>query len=391
MQSARLAFLASLAVLISCVDAPTDPRASAIAGPSFSRSGYGSVACTTTGATVVSTEPTLRAALAAAQPGDVVAIDGMVTLTSNIEVEVPEGVTLTCASAGSGVTAASGRYSVIDIRSPNSTVSGLVIHGGKSEWPIFIQNGGRRSDVTGVRIEGNSVDCGWAGCAFVVGAPATNIVGNTFGTVHRTSTGIHLQRGGANGALRIDGSRITDNEVVANEAVGAPSFGAIRPRDGTDVVVRGNVIRGPWSNGIATTEMEEGFFEHNTVEAATCFGVFFALIFNRPITVRSSLFRANNFTSIGGAAVFAQRACSNVFVANRLTPKAGHPTIAFAATTGANAVLGNVSGIEDNGNQDCDGDTVADPNTISGKTRRGGYAGEIIGTVMQTAGRDQAQ
>lgn len=388
MQISRYVLPACLAVATACVDAPTEPRISAIGGPSLSRAGYGSVACATTGAAVVSSEAALRAALAAAQPGDVVAIDGMITLNSNVEVEVPEGVTLTCASAGSGVTATIWRLAMIYTDSPNSTISGLVIHGGNSDWPIYVLNGYLRTDVTGVRVQGNSVDCGWAGCAFIIGAPQTTVSGNTFGTVRNAGTGIHLQ---GSGPLRVDGSQVLDNVITAHAPLGAPGFGAIRPRDGTDVVVRGNVIRGPWSNGIALTEIREGLFEQNTVEGATRFGVFFALILNRPITVRSSLFRANDFTSIGGAAVFAQRACGNVLVGNRLTPKAGHPTIAFATTTGANAVLGSVSGVEDNGNQDCDGDAVADPNTVSGKTRRGGYAGEIIAPVMQGAGRDQAQ
>lgn len=388
MQRARSALLASLAVVAACADAPIEPRVSAIGAPSLSRGGHGSVACTTTGAAIVGTEAGLRAALAAARPGDVVAIDGMIAINGSEEVEVPEGVTLTCASTGSGVTATFWRPVLLFTASPNSSISGLVVQGGNSDWPVYVLNGYLRTDVAGVRVDGNSVDCGWAGCAFIVGAARTSVNGNTFGTVHNSSTGIHLQ---GNGPLRIDGSTVTNNTVVANQPVGAPAFGAIRPRDGTDVVLRGNVIQGPWSNGIATTEVEEALYEHNTVEGARRFGMFFALIMNRPITVRSSLFRANDFTSIGGAAVFAQRACGNVFVGNKLTPKAGHPTIAFAATTGANAVLGPASGIEDNGDQDCDGDGVADPNTVSGRTRRGGYAGEIIAPVMQGAGRYQAR
>lgn len=388
MQRVRLAVLAAAAILAACADAPTELSVSAIGAPSPSRSGYGNVACTTTGATVVTSEAALRAALATAQPGDVVAIDGMITLGSNVEVEVPEGVMLTCATAGSGVTATSWRWAMIYTGAPNTTIRGLVIRGGNSDWPIYVLNGFPRTDVSGVRVDGNTVDCGWAGCAFIIGATNTSIDGNTFATVHNSSTGIHLQ---GNGLLRIDGSTVTNNTIIANQPVGAPTFGAIRPRDGTDVVLRGNVIRGPWSNGIATTEVQEALYEHNTVDGARQFGMFFALIMHRPITVRSSLFRANDFTSLGGAAIFAQRACGNVFVGNKLTPKAGSPTIAFATTTGANAVLGPVRGVEDNGNQDCDGDGVADPNTVSGETRRGGYAGEIIAPVMQDAGRNQAR
>lgn len=398
MQLERYAALASLAILASCVDAPVEPRTSALSAPSLSvpslsRGGFGSVACTTTGATVVGTESALRATLATAQPGDVVAVTGAIDIVGTLRIRIPEGVTLTCAEPGAALSAVSWRYNLLYVNAPNVTVSGLSLKTSHTDWPVFVLNGDSRTDVSGFRMAGNSVDCGWAGCLFVVGAPGSVISHNSFDARHRTSTGIHLQGGGNRGTavFHTSNSLVEGNVLTAHLPVGAPSFGAIRPRDGKDIILRRNHVRGPWSNGIATTEVDEALFEHNTVDGATRFGMFFALILNRPITVRGSLFRNNDLTSTGGAAIFAQRACNNVFLANRLTPKAGHPTIAFAATTGANAVLGVTAGIEDNGNQDCNGDGVADPNTISGKTRRGGYAGEIIGPVMQNAGRTDAQ
>lgn len=383
----RLIFAGAFTILSSCADMPSAPLANQPVLPSLSRGAGASASCATSGAVVATTETQLRAALAAAQPGDVVAVSGMITVNSSVEVQVPEGVTLTCAEPGAGLAANFWRSVLVYAASPNVTVSGLVLRSANTDWPIYVFNGDGRTDVTGVAVRGNSVECGWAGCAFIIGSPRTSVTANTFTAVHQAGTGIHLQ---GNGAMRVDGSMVTDNVVVANQPTGAPSFGAIRPRDGTDVVVRGNVIRGPWSNGIATTEVHEALFERNKVEGATRFGIFFALIFNRPITVRESLFRANELTSLGGAAIFAQRACGNVFVGNRLTPRAGHATIAFAATTGANVVLGNATDVEDNGNQDCDDDGSVDPNSVSGKTRRGGYAGEIIGTVMPSAGRIEA-
>lgn len=377
MQRVRVGLLASLLAVAACVDAPTEPRVSALDAPSLSRAGYGSVACTTTGATVVTTETALRATLTAAQPGDIVAIDGMITLASTVEVEVPEGVTLTCASGGSGVTATRWRSVMIYTDSPNSTISGLVIQGRNSDWPVYLINGFERADVADVTVAGNTVDCGWAGCAFIIGAPRTTVTGNSFTAVRFMASGIHLQ---GNGSLKIDGTRVENNVVTTPVPAGVATFGAIRPRDGTGVVVRDNVIRGPWSNGVASVLLKDAVLERNVVEGATRFGMFLSA------EVRGSLFRLNDLTSVGGPAIFAQGACGNVFVANRLTPRVGSPGIAFGAGTGANAILGPARDVEDNGNRDCDGDGDIDPNLIDGKSRRGGHMGDVVGPVMQAAG-----
>lgn len=380
-----------LTALVACADVPTGPRSDHTPGTSLRSAASPASACASSSATVVGDEATLRAALAAAQPGDVVAITGTISISSALEVEVPEGVTLTCAETGAGIVGNESQYALLYVNAPNVTIAGLVIRGAETSWPLFVFNGGARSDVSGFRLEGSTVECGWFGCLFLVNTPGSVIVDNTIEATHETGTGIHMQGAPGSAGFRTDGARIERNVVTAHVRSGAPPFGAIRPRDGSGIVVRDNVVRGPWSNGIATTEVENSTFDRNKIEGVTRFGIFFALIAHRPITVRGSLFRANDISSAGGAAVFAQRACNNVFVGNRLTPKDGHPTIAFAATTGANAVLGPVAGIQDNGNQDCDGDGITDPNTMSGKTRRGGYAGEIIADVMRNTGRVQAQ
>lgn len=378
-------FLVTSIVALACADAPTTPVAFDPVTPSFSAGASGK-ACAGAGATVVNNEADLRAALAAAQPGAVVAVSGVISLYGPDYMGVPEGVTLTCAEEGAGLVAGSYRGALVYVASPNATVSGLNLDGTNSSYPVYVFNGDGRADVTGVTVEANSIKCGDFGCAFIIGATATVVRNNDVEMAHRfAGTGIHMQRSvAADGSqLRIDRSVVEGNVITALVPAGAASFGAIRPRDGTNVIVRENIIRGPWSNGIATTEVINAKFERNIVEGARLRGIFFPLILNSRITVKGSLFRGNDLTSTGGPGIVAQNACNNVFVANRITAPATQPTIAFTSATGANVVLGPADRIEDNGNIDCDGDGDVDPNSISGKTRRGGYAGGIIGPVMQ--------
>lgn len=367
-------------LLAACADAPTQLPAFAPGEAAYSIGGPTS--CAGAGAVVVSNEVGLRAALASAQPGSVVAVSGMISVTGVAEISIPEGVTLTCAEPGAGLRSATNRDALIAVYAANVSVTGLAIDAAATQTPIFVLNA-PATDVRNVTIHGNSVVCGWDACLFIVGAPATTVTNNLFEARAAISTGIHLQHVAG---LRIDGSRIENNVITTLLPSLSPRFGAIRPRDGTNVVVRGNTIRGPWFNGIAMAEIQEGVFERNTIEGATRHGFVFATNPFLPISVTGSLFRANDVTSLTGAALFVQKACGNVFVGNRLSAPAATPTVAFTATTGANVLLGPPVVVEDNGNVDCDGDGVSDPNSTTGKSRRGGYAGEIIAPVMQMAG-----
>jgi hypothetical protein len=92
------------------------------------------------------------------------------------------------------------------------------------------------------------------------------------------------------------------NTIVATASSGAPVFGGIRVRDGRDVIVAGNVVQGPWSNGIATTDLIAGLFEHNRIEGATGFGLWLGAGASFvPIAMTNNRFRANQATRSGGA------------------------------------------------------------------------------------------
>ena len=60
-------------------------------------------ACPHSATVIVRDEQSLRAALAAARPGDVIALDGLIAVSSDVFVTT-ERVTLTCATRGSGLT-----------------------------------------------------------------------------------------------------------------------------------------------------------------------------------------------------------------------------------------------------------------------------------------------
>src|SRR2546430_10545070 len=94
----RFALPAIVLFTIAGCHEPTQPAAPADR-PAFST--MASVACPASPTFTVSDEASLRAALAAASPGAVIAIRGMVGIAADVFVETPN-VTLTCASAGAG-------------------------------------------------------------------------------------------------------------------------------------------------------------------------------------------------------------------------------------------------------------------------------------------------
>src|SRR2546425_2415477 len=91
-----------LVVAAGCQDQSAVPTANR---PSFAAAGP--AACPTTATVTVSDEASLRSALAAATPGAVIAIQGMIGLTQDDTIRTA-GVTVTCASPGSGLFAVVG-------------------------------------------------------------------------------------------------------------------------------------------------------------------------------------------------------------------------------------------------------------------------------------------
>ncbi len=115
----------ALLTLAACSE-PTQPAAPADR-PAFST--LASIACPASPTFTVSDEASLRAALAAASPGAVIAIRGMIGIAADVFVTTPN-VTLTCAAAGAGLFALNSSVNnliVVDVGGSGVAVDGLVL------------------------------------------------------------------------------------------------------------------------------------------------------------------------------------------------------------------------------------------------------------------------
>lgn len=359
----RLILAAATLVVFACADPTTEPESGL--WPQFAKGG--AAACPTAPGAVVSDEASLLAALAAASPGDVIGLDGFFPLTADVLVTTSD-VTLTCASPGSGLSAQAGGGVIwlIQALADGVAVDRLTLDASAAaRGPLFV------NVAQGVRLAHNTVTCGPGECAFFVVAPGAAVVGNYFES-SGSLTGVHLQG-------NIDGARIEGNTIVATgpQTIGAPVFGGIRSRDGTGVIVLDNDVRGPWNNSIHTSALAGSHVKGNTLTGAAWDGILLNALSN------ANVFRNNKATAAGEAGIFAQLACGNVFVGNNLQGNANDLGAYFAELTGANTLVGNKNVVADNGNFDCDGDGVVDPNIITGPGRA--KSGVKLGKIVSDA------
>ena len=188
------------AALAACADQPTTPSARA-AGPSLAVAS----ACAASPTAVVGSEAELRAAVAAAQPGDVIAITGMIPLAAPVALPTP-GITVTCAEPGAGL-ALTNRFlgMLLQVEAANVTISGLVLDAAQGYAAIAAFNVFGQ-DFSGIRVSGNRIACGHTTCVFFVGTRGTEVTDNHF-QGDRTNTGVQFQAPGrlADGAERLVG------------------------------------------------------------------------------------------------------------------------------------------------------------------------------------------
>jgi Right handed beta helix region len=254
-----------------------------------------------------------------------------------------------------------------EARVEKNTIRGILAAGGNGDPVIFIT-------VTHGRFSGNTAECGDA-CVFGAGSPGLVVAANQFQTAG-SSTGIHLQEG-------TDGDSVVGNTIVTTVPSFVPQFGGIRVRDGTNAVVTDNIVRGPWANSLALTDMTGTDVERNTLQGAVRFGIGAASEQAAgPISITANMFRANRVTGAGMAGILARLACGNTFVGNNLQGNAGNLGLVFDATSGANTYAGDRTVVVDNGAFDCNGDGVNDPNVISGP----GVARHGLGVGFGTGG-----
>jgi hypothetical protein len=366
-RTARLLPALLLGVMAGCQD-----RQGTLS-PSFATTAP-SLSCPATPTITVSDDASLRAALKTAQPGDVIAVSGTIEVTVDDTITT-DNVTLTCASPGSGLVAATGVVDLLLVGAKGVVVTGLVLDGTHAdEGPFLALNDGVGLFAQDVRFTNNAVTCTPAGvCVFFAGGTGAVVSDNVM-QADAALTGIQIQANGPDPTafplpIRVDGARIERNTIVATSTSGGGVFGGIRPFDASGVIIADNVVTGPWRRSLSATRLSDSRISGNELEGALFDGIrTSAGGFTSPagLVVRN-VFTGNRITGAGRAGVFAQKACANKFLANDLRGNVGDLGMLLNDSTGANVVAGvNNAVVIDNGAFDCDGDGQADPNIITG-------------------------
>ena len=366
-----------LGVAAGCHDQSMAPRVGQpTARPSFNTSA--SATCPASATLTVSDDAGLRAALAAARPGDVIAVSGMIGITADDTIAT-DRVTLTCATPGSGLFALGTDVvgDLVTVPARQVTIDGLVLDAsGAFDAAILAFNDGLTGFAEDDQFTNNTITCGPESlCIFVSGGPRT-LIANNQATAFGAISGLHLQAG-------VDGMRILGNTVVAATPSGSFTFGGIRVRDGSGLTVTGNTVLGPWRNSVAPTNLATSRFAFNRFEGASAFGI--RMSTNGGGTLMTDdVFQNNQVTSAGLAGVLATLTCRNAFAWNTLQGTGGGIGIFFDVTTGANVFVGNQTVIADNGAFDCNDDGLNDPNIITGTALHGMRPDETVSSVVRT-------
>lgn len=368
------------AALAACADQPTTPSPVA-AGPLLASA----TACAASPTAVASTDAQLRAAVAAARPGDVIAISGTIELATPVVISTP-GVTVTCAEPGSGLKLTEGNRGVLlELEAGQITISGLELDAEYAFGAIVAFNVFNQ-DFSGIRVVGNHIACGYTLCAFFVGTTGTQVTDNHF-EGDSTNTGIQFQspyRNAAGVPLNpVDGAVIARNVIETEDSYPSSIYGAIRVRDGSNVTIAHNRIGAGWTSGIVLTNVFDSQVDHNRIDGTLNSGISVAEIVSLPVSLRGVSFTGNQVSNAGTVAMSIARACDNTFTGNNVQDNARGAV--FRASTGANVWRGNPGTVQDLGSFDCDHDGDVDPNVISG-ARSASSAYAITASAAPTFG-----
>ena len=321
--------------------------------------------CTPIADFVVTDGTELSAALAAADAGETIAIDGVIEVSSAVVMETDD-VRLTCATAGSGLISASGSalFAVLQVFGDGVQVDNLFLSSVPSDGvggalhPVYAFGAER------FRLRLNQIRCGNDGtCGFLVSSPFSVVSDNSVVSLG-TSSGIHVQAG----LIGSHNTVVERNDIAAPTASGSPLFGAIRVRDGSNLVVRNNSTSGAWRNGIALAELDGALVENNSIRGAEERGIIGSTNSPSPLSVRNSIIRGNRIDGPQAIGINLTRACWNRVEHNEIRMAPGTLRAKFEVNTGGNVYVGSSARVVDLGSFDCDGDGFTDPNTISGSS-----------------------
>src|SRR2546430_16394 len=371
-----------LVVAAGCQDRSTVPTAN---GTSFAAAAPAASRATPT--VTVSDEAGLRTAIATAAPGAVIAIQGMIGLTQDDTIRTA-GVTVTCATPGSGLfaVAGSGVQDLLIAAAKRDVVDRLVLDASQAgDSPLAGFNDGTTFFAESIRFTNNTGTCAPGGeCVFIAGGLGAVVTDNHF-EAPGSFSGIQLQVDVA----RVDGARIERNTLVAT----APSIGlrqgGIRPADAAGVVIADNTVIGPWRNGLSAARVAHSSVQGNQFRGAVRTGIgrsAAGAVFLAGIPASDNVFSNTGITGSGEAGIFARLACRNEFIGNNLQGNAGDVGAIFPDSSGANTLAGNGTIVVDDGAFDCDGDGLNDPNVITGAGagRHALHVGETVSGAVRT-------
>src|SRR3989442_1720998 len=233
----RFVFHAVVVLTLAACNESTQPAAPADR-PAFGT--MASLACPASPTFTVSDEASLRAALAAASPGAVIAIRGMIGIAADVFVTTPN-VTLTCAAAGAGLFALNSSVDnliVVDVGGSGVAVEGLVLDASAAsvDGEAYFAGDffGPGLPVPNVRFSHNTVACSPGGCTLLAGTSGAVISNNTFSSnvvTGAASGGIFARKACRNvfvgNNLQGNGSNIGlifPDTSGANTAVGNPTL-----------------------------------------------------------------------------------------------------------------------------------------------------------------------
>src|SRR2546430_9865247 len=371
-----------LVVAAGCQDRSTVPTAN---GTSFAAAAPAASRATPT--VTVSDEAGLRTAIATAAPGAVIAIQGMIGLTQDDTIRTA-GVTVTCATPGSGLfaVAGSGVQDLLIAAAKRDVVDRLVLDASQAgDSPLAGFNDGTTFFAESIRFTNNSGTCAPGGeRVFISGGLGAVVTDNHFEAPGAFS-GIQLQVDVA----RVDRAPSQRNTLVAT----APSIGlrqgGVRPADASGVVIADNTVAGPWRNGLSGARLARSRVQGNQFRGAVRNGIRLSdagplFIGGRPAS--DNLFSNNRIAASGEAGIFAHLACRNAFIGNNLQGNAGDIGAIFPDSSGANTLTGNGTIVVDDGAFDCDADGLNDPNIITGAAavRHGLHLGEAVSGAVRT-------
>ena len=380
MRTPRFTLALAVAVALAACDQPT-PTSPVDVAPAFAKGGR--FAACPAADYVVTDQASLDAALGSAQPGDVIGVDGTIALSHPTVVETG-GLTFTCAAPGSGLEAAPYEF-VFEVYAENVTIADLRLNGETGAGAVYGFSDDVDFDGDGLHFEQNIVRCGTHSCLFLPSVRDVVVADNHFTAAVPGGTGVHIQTDAT-------GAHVTGNTLVAEVPTGNGVFGAIRVRDGTGIVIRDNVIEGPWSNGLAVADLFDADIDGNAVTGTALDGF---RIINGPLAgggtvgpyaVGANLFHNNRVADAGGAAFAVLTACGDVFRANHVGDNA--LGVYFGEATGNNIWQGGGASVSDQGSFDCDGDGSVDPNAVTGPGLRTSNVklGRVIQALDQASG-----